>query len=298
MNRKKALELFGIDDDNYDEDSLKKLYRARILQYHPDKNKSDEAAERFREVREAYLLLQEQDEYDAEETYDETMRSFLSKVLEEEYAELAAPFMSKLFGIIFKRIIQYVEKNEHLLVDYLRKINRQTLEAIYSLLSKYRHAFHLPEGLFEKIGEILLVEEYIVLNPTLEDILSEENIYKLKYKDHTYLVPLWHHEMTFECEGRDLVVRCFPILPDNMELDECNVLTVHLDMNISDVWNRHAAIRIGGNTVSFDGRLLRMTEEPQRIILENCGVIYNNTRDVFGTTRKQRIVLMIRIITP
>jgi uncharacterized protein YggL (DUF469 family) len=295
MNRKKALELFGIDDENYDEDMLKKLYRARILQYHPDKNKSDEAAERFREIREAYLLLQEQDEYDAEETYDETMRSFLSKVLEEEYAELAAPFVTKLFGIIFKRVIQYVEKNEHLLVDYLRKINRQTLETIYSLLSKYRQSFHLPEGLFEKIGEILLVEEYIVLNPTLEDILSEENIYKLKYKDHTYLVPLWHHEMTFECEGRDLVVRCFPILPDNMELDDFNVLTVRLEFDVREVWNQFVQVHIGGNAYSFDGRLLRLTEEPQRIVLENCGVIYNNTRDVFNHKETQDIVLKITI---
>jgi hypothetical protein len=190
-----------------------------------------------------------------------------------------------------------VEKNEHLLVDYLRKINRQTLETIYSLLSKYRQSFHLPDGLFEKIGEILLVEEYIVLNPTLEDILSEENIYKLKYKDHTYLVPLWHHEMTFECEGRDLVVRCFPILPDNMELDDFNVLTVRLEFDVREVWNQFVQVHIGGNVYSFDGRLLRLTEEPQRIILENCGVIYNNTRDVFGTTRKQNIIFMIRIVS-
>ena len=288
--------ILGISEDEIDDDdSCKKAYRARMLQYHPDKNKSAEAAERFREIREAYEFLQNEFTEDVTESYDAALKSFLSKVIEEEYAELAAPLVKTLFSIVFNRLIQYVESNSDRLLDYLRKINRPTLHVLYSMLSKYRHSFHLPEEFVKKMGEVLTVEEYIVLNPTLEDMLSEENIYKLKYKDQTYLVPLWHHEMTFECEGRDLVVRCFPFLPDNIELDECNVLTVYLELSVTEVWNQFVRIVIGGRPFIFDGRLLRLTEDPQQIIMEQCGVIYNNTRDIFDATTKQNVIFIIRL---
>lgn len=309
MNRKRALEILGMSEENCDNDdgqSVKNAYRERILQYHPDKNRSAEAAERFREIREAFAFLQKdstsdeshyyEESYDDEESYDEVMKAFLSRVLEEEYADLAAPFLKKIIDNVFRRIIQYVEDNGANLLEYLRKINRPTLKAIYSLLLKYRQAFHLPDGLFEKISEILRADEYIVLNPTLEDIMSEENIYKLKQGDHTYLVPLWHHEMTFDAGGRDLVVKCFPVLPENMELDEWNVLTVWLEYNVQEVWNRTILITIGGQEFGFDGRRLRLTEEEQMIVLERCGVIYNNVREVFNSGEKQNIVLRIRLL--
>lgn len=294
MNHKRALEILGMTEENCDDQQgIKNAYRERILQFHPDKNSSDEAAERFCEIREAYAYLQE-DSVD-EESYDDIMKAFLSRVLEEEYAELAAPFLKKIVDNVFRRIIRYVEDNGANLLEYMRKINRPTLKAIYSLMLKYRHAFHLPDGLFEKMGEILREDECIILNPTLEDIMAEENIYKLKHGDHTYLVPLWHHEMTFDAGGRDLLVKCFPALPENMELDEWNVLTVWLEYDVSDVWNRMVFITVGGQEFAFDGRRLRLTEDEQVIVLEGCGVIYNNVREVFQSGNKQNIVLRIQL---
>jgi DnaJ-class molecular chaperone len=42
MNRKRALEILGMSEENCDNDdgqSVKNAYRERILQYHPDKNR-------------------------------------------------------------------------------------------------------------------------------------------------------------------------------------------------------------------------------------------------------------------
>jgi hypothetical protein len=299
MNHKRALEILGMTEENCDDhQGIKNAYRERILQYHPDKNRSTEAAERFCEIREAYAYLQEDsvdESHCDEESYADVMKAFLSRVLEEEYAELAAPFLKKIVDNVFRRIIRYVEDNGANLLEYLRKINRPTLKAIYSLMLKYKRAFHLPDGLFEKVVEILQEDECIVLNPTLEDIMAEENIYKLKQGDHTYLVPLWHHEMTFDAGGRDLVVKCFPVLPENMELDEWNVLTVWLEYDVSDVWNRMVFITVGGQEFAFDGSRLRLTEDEQVIVLERCGVIYNNVREVFQSGNRQNIVLRIRL---
>ena len=297
MNHKRALEILGMTEENCDDhQGIKNAYRERILQYHPDKNRSTEAAERFCEIREAYAYFQkDQPDYADEESYADVMKAFLSRVLEEEYAELAAPFLKKIVDNVFRRIIRYVEDNGANLLEYLRKINRPTLKAIYSLMLKYKRAFHLPDGLFEKVVDILQEDECIVLNPTLEDIMAEENIYKLKQGDHTYLVPLWHHEMTFDAGGRDLVVKCFPVLPENMELDEWNVLTVWLEYDVSDVWNRMVFITVGGQEFAFDGSRLRLTEDEQVIVLERCGVIYNNVREVFQSGNRQNIVLRIRL---
>ena len=39
------------------EDEIRKAYRRLALQYHPDRNKDDGAAEQFKEVKEAYEIL-------------------------------------------------------------------------------------------------------------------------------------------------------------------------------------------------------------------------------------------------
>ena len=47
-------------------DELKKQYRRKILQYHPDKNHSENAAIMFREIRSAYEFLKT-----AEQSFDD-----------------------------------------------------------------------------------------------------------------------------------------------------------------------------------------------------------------------------------
>lgn len=49
-------EILGVSRDASDED-LKKAYRQRALKYHPDRNKSPDAVQRFKEVNEAYQIL-------------------------------------------------------------------------------------------------------------------------------------------------------------------------------------------------------------------------------------------------
>lgn len=313
MNLERALQILCLDSDQED-DAIKRAYRAKILQYHPDKNKSDaDAARKFQEVREAYLFLTEGETGDFAETgdfstgsYEDVLRDFLMKILEEEYADLGVRVFAKIFNVLIRWAAQKLESKSAALLESL---NRPALVAVHTLLLRYREAFHLPDELFERIGELLANRksadplskdpedgsECIVLNPTLDDLFTEENIYKLKFANHTYLVPLWHHEMMFEHEGRDLTVRCVPVLPDNMEIDEWNVLSVWLEYKVEDVWNREVFVDIGGQTFSFDGRKLRLTEEEQEVVLEGCGLLYNNIMNIFDATKKQNIVLLIRL---
>lgn len=48
--------ILGIEKGATDED-IKKAYRKQALRFHPDKNKSPQAEEKFKEVAEAYEVL-------------------------------------------------------------------------------------------------------------------------------------------------------------------------------------------------------------------------------------------------
>jgi len=290
MNLKLALETLGLRDDcNWSDDEIKKAYRSKILQYHPDKNKSPDSASKFIDIQTAYTFLQghdNKDEYRGE-SYGELLKTFLYSVLREESG---GPLITKIVELICKKICMIVENNSDVIIDYLRTINRDTLTTIRGVLSKYRSILHFSSELFERIDEVLEVDECIILNPTLEDLISDENIYILKYSDRSYLVPLWQHEMVFDISGRNLVVKNFPILPDNMELDECNVLTVRLQYRLSEIWKREVLVEIGGKPFVVRGDLLRLTDEPQQIKYENHGIPYNDSDNVLDASRKQSII--------
>ena len=294
MDQKKAFEILGLRGENVAEYDIKKAYRTRILQYHPDKNKSPDAAEKFIEIQEAYKFLQNNtDESSPFESYSDILKSFLSSVLREE-----TPLISKLIELICKKICLVLDHNVDHIVDYLRNLNRDTLKMIRGVLSKYKHILHFTTDIFERIDEILEVNEYIILNPTLDNLLSTDNIYILKHDANSYLVPLWQHEMTFEHNEQNLVVKCFPILPDNMELDEWNVLTVNLQYNISEIWKREIAIDIGGKMFFISSERLQLTDQPQKIEYMECGVPYNNSENILDDSKKQSIVFIISLLYP
>ncbi|KAK7091089.1 hypothetical protein V1264_008820 [Littorina saxatilis] len=56
--RKRCLEVLGLTHSASEED-VRKAYRTLALQFHPDKNKSDNATERFQEIQGAYKYLRE-----------------------------------------------------------------------------------------------------------------------------------------------------------------------------------------------------------------------------------------------
>ena len=60
MTNPNFYQILGVDE-NADENEIKKAYRTLSLKYHPDRNKSEEATEKFKLINEAYETLGDND---------------------------------------------------------------------------------------------------------------------------------------------------------------------------------------------------------------------------------------------
>src|SRR2546422_739351 len=56
MDKRDYYDVLGVQK-GAGKDEIKSAYRKLALQYHPDRNKSPEATERFKEISEAYAIL-------------------------------------------------------------------------------------------------------------------------------------------------------------------------------------------------------------------------------------------------
>jgi len=281
-------------------DQVKKRYRILALKHHPDKSRDPNSKERFIEIREAYRSLQStigNSSFDDEESsgssttnssYDSMMDAFLTAVKPE-------------YALLIKKMLRVLSNSN--INDFLKRINRETLEKMYEFMSQYKDVFHFNDTVFsafsENTSEYNVPTETItyVLNPYIEDLMGD-NVFRLKHQDRIYLVPLWHPETVFEDDtGEEFHVCCYPILPENMDIDDANIVATWVDVMVEDVWNREAFdIKIGGQTVRVPTETLKLTDQIQEVTVPNAGVPIANSLDVFDASMRQPIHVYVRLI--
>ena len=301
MNSEKAYQLLGIDDRTASLDEIKTQYRLCALKYHPDKCKDSNAGEKFREIKEAYdylthCAMYEEEAETASQDYKTMIGAFLANTFfrksgDSPECELGRLIVSKILGLCENRALEYV-----------RNIDRTTLAKIYEILQTYREAFHLSRELVDRIGEILSEkpransEESVLLNPFLED-LQEDQLYKITRSGKTFIVPLWHHELVYDLSGADFIVRCCPVLPENMELDEYNNVYIYVSYALSEIWNRtRVEVPFGKKTLSLFPAQLHFTSEPQSIRFSREGVSRINPGNAVDNSMRSDVILVVRLV--
>ena len=297
MNRERAYELLDISQENQSisNDTIKKHYHIKALQYHPDKNKDPGAGAMFQEIHEAYdfLMRNNCDEYTYAPTGDNNTYKNILQVFLNSIWKMDAD--NAMFSLVIEKMTESCETK---VVELLEKIDNHILIKIHDIFSKYKSIFHFSAGVLSCIEEVLSNKiknsNCIILNPTIDD-LFECNLYKLTENDATYIIPLWHHELVYDNNGTELYVKCQPTLPDNISIDVENNIHIRVRYDILDVFSRETIdICIGSKKFSIFTEDLRM-KSIQTVILKGQGIAKIHTEDIYNVSKKSNIYFYIEL---
>lgn len=308
-----ACDVLGLlaEEDQWTETDLKKQYRRLALMYHPDKNRANDANKTFHEVQNAYEFLMKyqgfsdddaDDEHASEPDawtssttthYETILRSFLNPILKSE-------LFQEITGKIVYTILQCIsDKCEEKAIRLLEGVDKRIFGKICELLKMYKEVFHFSDGFLERIEKAYMDkiqdDECVVLSPFLDDLFSD-HVYKLVEKGQTYFIPLWHHELVYDMSGADLYVRCNPILPDDVEIDEKNNIHVRKTYSIVDLWSKkEIVIQLGKHYFIVQRERFKMCSE-QTVVLYGQGVSRINTHAIYDVSKKSDIFVHVTIV--
>lgn len=281
--------------------TLKRQYRRKALQYHPDKNNSVDACSHFHEIRMAYEYLLDQNmnqdiqnDFPSSTDYKSSLFSFMQNIWCDD--NQIGEIKSKIFYAVIHKIANCYENKA---LDLLMQIDKSILIKINDIFIKYKDVFYFSDDFLNEVDEIIANkvknDQCIILNPFLED-LFENNLYKLKENDKTYIIPLWHDELVYDNSGCDLYVKCSPILPENVFIDQKNNVNVHLNYQLNDLWGKEEVVfEIANKSFSFYPKKLKFVAD-QIVVLEKCGISRINSENIFDVSKKGDVIIHLHIV--
>jgi len=283
MNFQKACKILDINSkQKINIDELKHKYKRGALKYHPDKNNSIDATTKFQEISEAYQYLCENNVNlnelsQANTSYSDILFTFINTIIP----------IDKDIGVIHVIIQKLTHICETKSNDFLDNLDKETLIKIYNIIKMNKDIFHIKPEYISKIESIInnkvQDDEVIVLNPTLED-LFDNNLYRLTIDKKTYIIPLWHHELQYDNNGKDLYVRCNPVLLDDIEIDEINDIHFYKTYNIHDLWRQeHIDVEIGSRIFTVEVNKLKIMRN-QTIFICNSGISRPNIKNIYDVS--------------
>jgi hypothetical protein len=282
---------------------IKKKYREQALLWHPDKNREPEATEKFQRIQEAYQYLMKSADDPVEiESYRTMLFAFIRDNLPDG---IDSEKFVYVIEIILNRLKRICENNA---ISFFDNINIELLTRIYNILLSYKEIFHLSDDFILQIKDVLDKKVYkksqievetetetVIIHPTVDD-LFENNLYKIVRGEQTFLIPLWHHELLYDMSGVDLVVKCFPILPEGITIDENNNIEMNITWEVNEIWDKtNLFIHIGCNTFCILREQL-LLKEYQIVKLYRNGISKIDTKNVYNVSEKGDIILHIHLI--
>ena len=273
---------------------LKKAYYKQALKYHPDKNKSETAEEKFKKVNEAYcFLLKQEGCYKGTPHIDTNYRDIIKGCV--KYFTPDVKWDDLFLDTTLDNIINNCGKLSLRLFKDLKK--EKSIE-LFEFLSSHREIFGLSDDVINQMKDILKEkmrdDNIIILNPSLNDLLFN-NVYKLEFNDQTYYIPLWHHELVFDHSGNDLIIKCIPDLEEHITIDNKNDLHCLYEGPITHILQeQQLKITLGEKEFIIEGDKLAIIKN-QTIILRKQGILKANSEHIFSTDERGDIYIDIKL---
>jgi hypothetical protein len=302
MDLQKALEILEINSNEYStlsESNLKKKYHKLALKNHPDKNGNTVLSkEKFQNIREAYECLKREISFLKNNEEDKTTTDF-NNIVYLFINELLQGKNSYIFSDLVKDIIIGCKK---ISLKLFEKIEKDVCLDIYAFLSKYQNIFHISDEILDQVKEII-VEKYkedqiYILNPSLSD-LFDNNVYKLYLDEKLYIVPLWHSECYFDGINGEIIVKCIPTLPNNIELDEENNIIVNVQIPFSfSLFNKKTITVFLDEKICIDIPLNELyMSRFQTFVMKKKG-ISKISNDICEIENKSDIIIHLSFVDP
>jgi DnaJ domain len=309
MDYKIALESLDIDlskaewrGDHLSLEYLKGRYHKMALKYHPDKNgNSIEATQKFQRINDAYEYLKreihnaekdsfgDESETCQEDSYESILKTFVFGIVKGEYNDIISTIIQQVV-IGYKKIS----------VKLFEGLNKENAIKVFGFLSKYKNILHISEETIAKVREIIMEkckdDCVYILNPSIDDLL-ENNIYKLELDKTLYFVPLWHDELYFDGSGCEIIVKCIPNLPSNIDIDENNNLLIDLEIPLSvSLFDQDSySFKIGKRVFHIPVSELKM-QRIQYVCLKNQGISEIDENDMYNVSDKRDIHLKVTFV--
>ena len=320
MNSQQAYKVLELEPGAAYE-TIRRQYKMLALKYHPDKNKADGAADKYREIKEAHDVLCSSE---ARPTEDPTCRGWFTKygldktaLGSSTYARAASDFFEMIYNdeqfqrrIFHPLLMRVVGSCEEKALAMFRKMEKTKARKLYDILILYQDTLHLSADTLAKIRQIieaqtlseatlseatlseaLDVEDIVVLNPDIDDLLNQ-SVYKLKRGDiETLFVPLWHRELEYD----GVFVDCVPTLPDNIWLDELNNIHVKCGFKVGDLWDKDGVdIQVGTRIYNLDVGMMRLVSK-QIVEIDGQGIPVPNEADIFNVSRLSSVYAHVEV---
>jgi len=307
---------------------LKKKYKIKALQFHPDRNTDEKYNDDvFKEISSAYQYLEKYDELTSSYQNPRTYLGYLIIICEQQSTQIIQELDSETFRKIYNIIKKYKQflHFSQTFYDFMEKKNiywfsqgnlkkrhLSELDGKYifnedSLSSTKKYETHYDSEweltyFYEKekdVVEDISNSQTIIIKPLLDDVMTE-NVYKCFFKEETYLIPLWHHELVYENAEEELIFKVIPNLPSkNYWIDEDNNLHQKVEYTLYELWDcviedKCMEIFFGRKRLLFYPNRLKLQTE-QTWEWNNQGISSINSYNIYDISKKADIILHIHI---